>query len=99
MFQMLAENNFQYDCSWPTRAYGYTDAEQGLFPYTLDYKSTQDCPIKPCPECKYPGVWVQPMTDLEDEWIGSNPNCPTCGNLCSMLDGCVMYVFPNILKL
>ena len=90
MFEMLAENNFQYDCSWPTRAYGYTDAEQGLFPYTLDYQTVQDCPIKPCPKCSYPGVWVQPMTDMEDEWIGSNPNCPECGNICSMLDGCVM---------
>ena len=90
MFQMLAENSFLYDCSWPTRAYGYIDAEMGLYPYTLDYSSVQDCPIKPCPECAYPGLWVQPMTDLEDEWIGSNPSCPTCGNLCSMLDGCVM---------
>jgi len=90
MFQMLAENNFMYDCSWPTRSYGYMDAESGLFPYTLDYESIQDCPIQPCPQCSYPGLWVQPMIDLEDEWIGSNPNCPTCGNLCSMLDGCVI---------
>ena len=30
------------------------------------------------------------MIDLEDEWIGSNPNCPTCGNICSMLDGCIL---------
>ena len=73
-----------------TRAYGYIDAEYGLYPYTLDYASKQDCPIAPCPECSHPGVWVQPMLDLEDEWYGSNPNCPTCGNICSMLDGCVM---------
>ena len=90
MFEMLRENNFLYDCSWPTRAYGYTDAEYGLYPYTLDYATKQDCPIKPCPQCSHPGVWVQPMLDLEDEWLGSQPNCPTCGNICSMLDGCVM---------
>jgi len=89
-FQMLAENNFTYDCSWPTRTYGYTDAETGLYPYTLDFATVQDCPIKPCPKCSYPGLWVQPMIDLEDEWIGSNPQCPTCGNVCSMLDGCVI---------
>ena len=41
MFQMLSENNFVYDCSWPTRQYGYIDAEYGLYPYTLDYKSKQ----------------------------------------------------------
>ena len=25
----------------------------------------QDCEIKPCPTCSYPGLWVQPMLDLE----------------------------------
>ena len=24
------------------------------------------------------------------QWFGSNPACPECGNVCSMLDGCVM---------
>jgi len=105
MFNMLQNNSFLYDCSWPTRAYGYIDAEYGLYPYTLDYSTKQDCPIKPCPECSYPGVWVQPMIDLEDEWIGSNPNCPTCGNVCSMLDGCIIieditaeHVFNMLMK-
>merc|ERR1712212_505583 len=105
MFQMLAENNFEYDCSWPTRSYGYLDAEFGLFPYTMDYASIQDCPIEPCPECSYPGLWVQPMTDLEDEWIGSNPQNPDNGNLCAMLDGCVIlddftkeHVFDMLMK-
>ena len=41
MFNMLMNNNFLYDCSWPTRAYGYIDAEYGLYPYTLDYSSKQ----------------------------------------------------------
>jgi len=105
MFEMIAENNFLYDCSWPTRSYGYLDAEFGLFPYTLDYRTVQDCPIDPCPKCSYPGVWVQPMIDLEDEWIGSNPICPECGNVCSMLDGCVImgdqtkeHVFDMLMK-
>jgi len=90
MFQMMEENNFLYDSSWPTRQYGYIDAEYAMFPYTLDYKTKQDCPIDPCPKCSHPGVWEQPMIDLEDEWYGSNPACPECGNLCSMLDGCVI---------
>jgi len=90
MFTMLSENNFLYDSSWPTRAYGYVDAENGLYPYTLDFASIQDCPIEPCPKCSYPGTWVQPMIDLEDRWFNSNPQCPSCGNVCSMLDGCVI---------
>ena len=41
MFQMMEENNFLYDSSWPTRQYGYIDAEYAMFPYTLDYKTKQ----------------------------------------------------------
>ena len=33
MFQMLEDNQFEYDCSMPTR--------QKLFPYTFDYHTTQ----------------------------------------------------------
>jgi len=95
MFQMMEENNFLYDSSWPTRQYGYIDAEYAMFPYTLDYKTKQDCPIDPCPKCSHPGIWEQLMIDLEDEWLGSNPACPECGNLCSMLDGCVIPEDPT----
>jgi len=87
-FSMLYNNNFDYDCSWPTRAFGYMDAEIGLYPYTMDFESVQDCEISPCPTCSYPGLWVQPMLDLEDEWIGSV--VPGQGNPCSMLDACTI---------
>jgi len=90
MYSMLDENKFTYDCTWPTRTYGYLDAMNGLYPYTLDYKSVQDCPIEPCPKCSHPGIWVQPMIDLEDEQIGVNPQMPDNGMPCSMLDGCVI---------
>merc|ERR1712193_126031 len=65
MYTVLENNNFNYDCTWPTRTFGYVDAEQGLYPYTLDYKSVQDCQIPPCPKCSHPGLWVQPIIDLE----------------------------------
>jgi len=90
MFTALYKHNFMYDCSWVSRDYGYLDLDSGLFPYTLDFKSTQDCPILPCPECSYPGLWVQPMLDLEDNWIGADPNHPDNGMPCSMLDGCII---------
>ena len=56
MYSVLEEENFKYDCTWPTRyeywvmiqifnlskrRFGYMDAEQGLYPYTLDYRSVQ----------------------------------------------------------
>lgn len=90
MYAMLEENKFTYDCTMPTRTYGHVDAENGLFPYTLDYKTVQDCEIEPCPKCSHPGIWVQPMIDLEDEQIGVNPSLPDEGMPCSMLDGCVI---------
>ena len=91
MFKMLQDNNFMYDCTQPTRKFGYIDAEYGLYPYTLDYKSKQDCPIEPCPVCSWPGIWEQPMLDLEDEWmVGCGGEC---GNVCSMLDACTMQTY------
>ena len=57
MFQMMEENNFLYDSSWPTRQYGYIDAEYAMFPYTLDYKTKQvSYPTeisKPCLKSKF----------------------------------------------
>jgi len=90
MYSMLEENSFRYDCTWPTRRFGYLDAEQGLYPYTLDYKTVQDCPIEPCPECAHPKVWVQPLLDLEDERIINGVGQP-----CSMLDACVIIPHDN----
>jgi len=90
MFAALKNDGFKYDCSWVSRDYGYLDLDQGLFPYTLDYESVQDCPIKPCPTCAFEGLWVQPMLDLEDNWIGANPQLPDNGMPCSMLDGCII---------
>merc|ERR1719490_702039 len=36
MYDVLAQENFDYDCTWPTRRFGYIDAEQGLYPYTVE---------------------------------------------------------------
>jgi len=90
-FGMMEKNGFSYDCSMPTQAYGYIDADRALYPYTLDYRSVQDCEVGTCPKCQYKGMWVQPMVDLEDNWFGANPNLPDYGMPCSMLDGCIGF--------
>jgi hypothetical protein len=89
MFAALANSGFKYDCSWASREYGFQHLDAGLYPYTMDFESIQDCEIGPCPECDYPGFWVQPMLDLEDNWFDSNPIHPDWGQPCSMLDGCI----------
>lgn len=89
MYGALYKDGFQYDCSWASREYGFQHLDTGLYPYTMDYETIQDCEIGPCPQCSYPGFWVQPMLDLEDNWFDSNPLHPDQGQPCSMLDGCI----------
>lgn len=72
--QAIKELGLEYDCSWPTQAY----VHPGLWPYTLDCPSTQDCPIAPCPSDAASGVWIQPMINMKD-----NSGVP-----CAMADAC-----------
>lgn len=44
-FKVLKELGFLYESSMPTRIF----ADEPLWPYTLDYRSTQECVIPPCP--------------------------------------------------
>ncbi|CAH2058121.1 unnamed protein product, partial [Iphiclides podalirius] len=74
-FQVMAETGLKYDSSWPTTRF----VSPGLWPYTLDYASTQDCVIPPCPTASIPGIWVLPMI----AWTDLN------GFPCSMTDACV----------
>lgn len=62
LFKMLKTENFTYDFSWPTIEY----SSPGLWPYTLDYPTTQDCLVKPCPKETHSGVWVFPISTWKD---------------------------------
>ncbi|XP_045762230.1 chitin deacetylase 8-like [Maniola jurtina] len=73
-FQMKAGAGLTYDSSWPTIAF----QDPGLWPYTLDYRSVQDCIIPPCPTASIPGPWVLPMVAWTD----------LSGFPCSMVDNC-----------
>ncbi|CAH0697353.1 unnamed protein product [Spodoptera exigua] len=73
-FQVMADYGLEYDCTWPTT----TQTNPGLWPYTLDYKSNQDCVVPPCPTSSIPGVWVKPMVAWSD----------LQGVACSMVDAC-----------
>ncbi|XP_068624120.1 chitin deacetylase 8-like [Battus philenor] len=74
-FQVMAATGLRYDSSWPTTSF----VDPGLWPYTTDYASTQDCIIPPCPTASIPGTWVLPMIS----WTDLN------GFPCSMADACV----------
>ena len=85
--------SFGYVCPYLSlslsRVFGFDNLENGPWPHTFDYESTMDCQIEPCPDCKFPGIWSQPLLDLEDNWYGSNPQNPDQGQPCSMLDSCM----------
>lgn len=82
LFELPGNNSFlamkqiglTYDSSWPTQHF----VSPGLWPYSLDYGSVQDCPIGTCPTASIPNVWVNPILSWED----------TEGNRCSMIDAC-----------
>lgn len=75
-YEMLQNNGFLYDLSWPSRSF----IQPGMWPYTLNYRSIQDCTTAPpCPTNSYPGVWVIPMLMWFDQ-----EDIP-----CAMVDSCV----------
>ncbi|XP_017460944.1 PREDICTED: uncharacterized protein LOC108354261 [Rhagoletis zephyria] len=81
--QIAGNNSFEaakrldllYDSSWPTQRY----RNPAMWPYTLDYRSVQDCQIGPCPQASIPGFWVNPMVS----WVD------TQGYSCAMIDACI----------
>lgn len=75
MHRALHEAKFLWENSRPTLSY----RNPGMWPYSNDYKSTQDCRILPCAEGSYPGFWTIPMIDLM-----SNEEIE-----CSMADACI----------
>lgn len=74
-YKAMLESGLEYDSSWPTNKY----TKPGMWPYTLDYYSTQDCSMGDCPQESIPGAWVQPILTWQDE----------NGSPCAMVDACV----------
>jgi hypothetical protein len=53
-------SGIQYDSSWTSRS------NRILFPYTLDYLSTQECRTgTTCPTESHPGFWIAPINNLQ----------------------------------
>lgn len=76
MYSALTEgpNALAWECSRPT----WGMRQPGLWPYTADFLSSQDCQIPECPTGSYPGFWTVPLIDF----IGPD-NFP-----CPLIDQC-----------
>ena len=72
MYQVLHDNKFLYDSSMPTQK--FTDPP--MWPYTLDYRSTQECVIPPCPTGdftpKKSRTWIALIILSADRFEASN---------------------------
>lgn len=71
MYGGLYDAGFEWDCSWPTNEYtpwytGSGTPKGTLWPYTLEYLSNQEQTAGDKPTESFPGLWVNPMTQLED---------------------------------
>lgn len=73
-FEAMRRMNLAYDSSWSTQHF----ISPGLWPYSLEYQSVQDCPIGKCPTASLPNVWVNPILD----WVDAE------GYKCSTVDAC-----------
>lgn len=74
-FEGLQKAGLKYDASWATRQIS------ALFPYTLDYKSPQQCPSNPvCQKNPVKGFWEVPIVDLISQH----------GIECNSLLGCIV---------
>jgi len=51
-----------------------------IWPYTLEYKSSQDCKVEKCPRNSHPGLWEVPLVQHFDD---SDPK-----RVCSVIDAC-----------
>lgn len=71
-YKLLKDNGLLYDFSrtqWNSKR---------MWPYTLDYDTTQDCFLGPCPTKSFPGLWQIPLITWKDR----------SGSPCAMSDGC-----------
>lgn len=74
-YEAMVQIGLEYDSSWPSQQF----IAPGLWPYSLDYESVQDCPIGRCPTASIPNAWVNPILN----WVD------TKGYKCAMVDACV----------
>nr|AYX80514.1 chitin deacetylase 6 [Spodoptera exigua] len=81
-FRVMSDYGLKYDNSWATNAY----TSPAMWPYTLDYQSTQDCLAPPCPNASIPGVWVNPIIP----WVDLD------GKPCSLVHECFAINSPDL---
>lgn len=71
-FDAYIQSEISYDNSWPSLHV------RKLFPYTLDYGSTELCLVGVCPNKTYPGFIISPITNIvgnEDQECNAIASC------------------------
>lgn len=60
-FEAYRKSNLTFDNSWTALS------SSTLYPYTLDYRSTQPCSVGTCPNEPFPGFWVFPINNIKGQ--------------------------------
>lgn len=95
MYQELYDAKFVWENSRPTLAYRPPD---GMWPYTNDYLSTQDCKIEPCPIGAYPGFWTVPLIDLLSSSLTECAMADACTPVLNTTDQTFEFLQTNFLE-
>jgi len=74
MYSAFQASGFEWDCTRGSSNQRFP----GIWPYTNDYRSIQDCPVGVCPDAAFPGFWTVPMINL----LGDDTSP------CGMVDEC-----------
>ncbi|KAH7637441.1 hypothetical protein HUG17_7647 [Dermatophagoides farinae] len=87
-FTAFVDENFEYDCSNPSRR----GINSPFFPYTFDYgfQRENDCQVQPCLKKgeNYPGFWDVPMNDWDVEYEVQGVKVH---RECAMASACIMF--------
>jgi len=75
MFEALNRSGLSWDSSLIAG-----ENNPPMWPYSLEYKSSQDCKVGPCPRNSHPGIWEVPLVQQMDD--------SEIQRVCSMIDAC-----------
>jgi len=75
MFEAMSRCGVMYDTSLPA-----AENNPPMWPHTLNFKSTQECKIGPCPKNSHKGLWEVPMVYYNDQQVPPS--------VCAMIDAC-----------
>ncbi|XP_026471177.1 uncharacterized protein LOC113375456 [Ctenocephalides felis] len=90
-FLALIQLNLTYDYTWTTKKY----TSPGLWPYNLQYRSSQECEYGNCPTAFMPKAWEHPLLTWLDKSGTPCVSVDSCANIPDEEDEIVRWMVTN----